>query len=129
MDSNAAENLMRKQALEKRTVDFAVSVFSFLDSLPLSVSSRVISFQLGKSASSVGANYHEANRAESRSDFAHKIGIVLKESSETEYWLKLLSHMYPTDNRIKELHRESVELVSIFQSTHRTLRTNSQSKS
>ena len=113
------EKLAFKRKLEERTSVFAASVFGFLDSLPSKISSRVIAFQLGKSASSVGANYREANRAESMDDFIHKIGIVLKESSESLYWLDLLQRLYPQQEQVSSLYSECDELVRIFQSIRR----------
>ena len=82
-----------RQWLEQRTRKFAVCVFRFLDALPVSVSSKVIGHQLGKSASSIGANYREATRAESRDDFVHKVSIALKEASESVYWLEILGDL------------------------------------
>ena len=111
----ADELLTFKRELERRTSDFAVKVFHRLDLLPMSPSSRVIVFQLGKSASSVGANYREANRAESLDDFIHKLGIVLKECSESMYWLDLLVKLYPDESGFQDLARECDELVRIFQ--------------
>ena len=113
------EKLVFKRKLEERTSVFAASVFGFLDSLPSKISSRVIAFQLGKSASSVGANYREANRAESMDDFIHKIGIVLTESSESLYWLDLLQRLYPQQEQVSSLYSECDELVRIFQSIRR----------
>ncbi len=83
---------------------------------------RVISYQLGKSASSIGANYREANRAESGDDFAHKISIVLKEASETHYWLQVLAGLYPEHNVIRKLTVEAEEFLRIFQTINRTTR-------
>ena len=62
--------------LEQRTRDFSVSVFKFLDALPKKVSTKVIAYQLGKSASSIGANYREANRSVSVDDFCHDQDVV-----------------------------------------------------
>ena len=120
---SAEELLDFKKKLEGRTADFAVEVFRMIDSLPRLVSSKVIAFQLGKSASSVGANYREANRAESPDDFIHKIGIALKECSESIYWLTLLSKLYPDQAEIGKQIKECDELLRIFQTirtkTHR----------
>ena len=115
------EKLEFMKNLEGRTADFAVSVFRCLNSLPLSVSSKVIAFQLGKSASSIGANYREANRSESSDDFIHKIGIVLKECSETRYWLELLQKLYPAETAFSDLAKECEEIVRIFQSIRTTM--------
>ena len=119
MGRSLEEKLAFKKKLEERTSDFAVEVFRCIDSLPSLTSSRVIAFQLGKSASSVGANYREANRAESMDDFIHKIGITLKECSESLYWLGLIQKLYPKEKHITGLVSECDELLRIFQSIRR----------
>ena len=81
--------------LKERTRKFAVEVFRLIDVLPASPSTRVISFQLGKSASSIGANYREATRASSNADFIFKVGLCEKESDESLFWLEVLTDMYP----------------------------------
>ena len=116
------EKLEMKKALELRTMKFAARVFRYLDSLPKAVSSKVIAFQLGKSASSIGANYREANRAESTDDFVHKMSIALKECSESHYWLQVLLELRPTSDNCKNLLNECEELLKIFQSSDRTSR-------
>ncbi len=120
------ERLKKKRELEARTHRFAVAVFRLLKCLPDDVSTKVIAFQVGKSASSIGANYREANRAESRADFVHKLGIVLKEASETEYWIDLLVELYPENDTVKHLQAEIQEFVRLFQATNRSLRSKSQ---
>ena len=112
-----------RDLLEKRTKDFSVAVFKCLDALPKKTSTRVISYQLGKSASSVGANYREANRAESKMDFGHKLQIALKEASESAYWLEILVDLYPMHDAFRKLYVESVELRNIFQRIAQTART------
>ena len=119
MGRSLEEKLAFKKRLEERTSDFAVEVFRCIDSLPSLTSSRVIAFQLGKSASSVGASYREANRAESMDDFIHKIGITLKECSESLYWLGLIQKLYPKEKHITGLVSECDELLRIFQSIRR----------
>ena len=105
-----------RASFEVRTKDFAVRVFKFLDALPKKISSQVIAYQLAKSASSVGANYREATRAESRDDFGHKLQIALKESAETCYWLEILADLYPMHGIVKELLSEAYELRNMLQS-------------
>ena len=91
-----------REVLEERTAQYAVEVFKYLRELPYDVSIKVIAHQLGKSASSIGANYHEANRSESRDDFVHKVAIAVKEANESCYWFKMtpplltppLTHFY-----------------------------------
>ena len=84
------------------------------------MSVKVISYQLGKSASSIGANYHEANRAESKDDFIHKISIALKESNESCYWFKVLSGLFEDDEAIERLSNETNELRNVLQSILRS---------
>ena len=105
-----------RQWLESRTTAFAIAVFKLLDALPKKNSIKVISYQLGKSASSIGANYREANRAESSDDFVHKLAIAVKESSESCYWLEVLSGLYPMHAAIKKLFAECVEIRNLLQS-------------
>jgi len=81
---------MDRQELEKRTKEFALRVMRFVGKLPKNKSTDVVGYQLLKSATSIGANYREANRAESHNDFIHKVGIVEKEAVESQYWLELL---------------------------------------
>ena len=111
-----------KKWLETRPRIFSVTVFKMLDGLPRTTSSSVIAYQLGKSASSIGANYREANRAESGDDFAHKISIALKEASETHYWLQVLAGLYPEHAVICKLGAEAEEFLKIFQTINRTTR-------
>src|SRR5438046_8226655 len=76
--------------LELRTKRFALQVIKFVSSLPRTRDADILGRQLLRSATSIGANYREANRGVSRADFANKIGTVQKEASETQYWLELL---------------------------------------
>ncbi len=87
--ANLGKKMMERRDLEKRTKIFALRVIRFVGGLPKSKATDVMGYQLLKSGTSIGANYREANRAESHDDFIHKIGIVEKEASETEYWLEL----------------------------------------
>lgn len=73
---------MDREELEKRTKQFALDVIGFVKNLPKSKASDVIAYQLLKSGMSIGANYREATRAESKADFVHKLGLVLKEAKE-----------------------------------------------
>jgi four helix bundle protein len=69
----------------------------------------------------VGANYREANRAESRDDFIHKISLVEKEAAETQYWLELFEDAGIGDRETRRwLLRESGEVLAIFTSIGRT---------
>lgn len=78
-----------------------------------------ISSQLIRSGTSVGANIREAQRAESKKDFRHKLRIALKEADETKYWLELVhSEITTVDKGIFELNEEIVKLlVTIIKNT------------
>jgi four helix bundle protein len=80
---------VNKDELEKRTKRFALKIIAFVATFPQTRTCAVIEYQLVKAGTSVGANYREANRAESRADFIHKIAIVEKECSESGYWLEI----------------------------------------
>ena len=112
---------MDKVELERRTKHFALRIIAFAATLPIGKVGDVIRYQLVKAGTSVGANYREANRAESRNDFIHKIGIVEKEASETQYWLEICDEAgFGDAERRAWLLQESGELLAIFTSSGRT---------
>ena len=109
--------------LDQRTKHFALAVIKFSSSLPRTREIDILMRQLIRSATSIGANYREANRGVSRADFANKIGTVQKEASETQYWLELLidSGITRRDDA-QELLKESSELLAIFASIGKKLK-------
>ena len=111
-----------KLELENRTVAFSVAVLRTLRKIPVGIESRNIKDQLARSSTAIGANYREANRAESRSDFLHKISVVAKEASESEYWLLLLNELYPNIVELSPVLIEAGELVRIFDKIRMTTR-------
>jgi four helix bundle protein len=121
---------MTKFELEKRTKAFAISVIHFVDNLPQNRAVRVMSSQLLRSATSIGANYREANRAESRRDFVHKIAIVEKEAAESLYWIELFEEaMIGNSDQVKLLFHECNQLVAIFTRIGKTTKQSLSSKS
>jgi four helix bundle protein len=113
--------IVDKVELEKRTRVFALRVISFAATLPIGRIGDVIKYQLVKAGTSVGANYREANRAESRNDFIHKIAIVEKEASESQYWLEICDEANLGDPQQKKwLLQEAGELLAIFTRAGRT---------
>ena len=76
--------------VEERLIEFAVRIIKLSSRLPRTAAGRHIACQILRSGTSPAPNYGEARSAESRADFAHKLGIVLKELSETLVWLKLI---------------------------------------
>ena len=100
--------------MEQRTKEFSLNLIQFLQSLPKNYLGEALGRQLLKSGTSVGANYREANRAESKADFIHKLAIVEKEASETLYWLELMLEAGIGANQ------EAKELLPIFIAAGRT---------
>lgn len=76
--------------LSERLLNFVVKVIKIVDNLPNTIAGRHIGGQLVSVGTSCGANYEEGCGAESRSDFVHKMSIVLKELKETRYWLRVI---------------------------------------
>jgi len=117
-----------KAELEIRTKRFAVCLLNWLVKLPENRVVGAVTFQLAKSGPSIGANYREANKAESHPDFVHKIGIVEKESNETEFWLGVLleSNVIGVEQKHEgvPLYEEAQELLKLFSSISRTARAN-----
>src|SRR5438874_3495629 len=112
---------MNRLDLERRTKTFALKILAFVATLPKNKIGDIITYQLVKAGTSVGANYREADRAESRNDFIHKIGIVEKEAAETQYWLQLYEDAKQGDSEQRVwLLQECGELLAIFTSSGRT---------
>jgi len=117
----------KTEELLERTFNFAVNCLKLIETFPKTKSYSIISFQLAKASTSVGANYEEAQAAESSKDFVHKIGIVSKEARESNYWLKVVNEVLPlklkTEN-FQNLLNESFELKKIFISIKLTAQKN-----
>jgi four helix bundle protein len=110
--------------LLERTFDFAVRVVRFLKCIPYSKENDVIRYQLAKSLTSVGANYEESQASSSREDFYYKIGIVLREARESNYWLRIIKAVgIGSSAELNALIQESEELKNIFGSIFAKSRT------
>jgi four helix bundle protein len=110
---------IRTEELLDRTFGFGVAVLRFLATLPPDQAYRVSSYQVAKASTSIGANYEEAQAAESRKDFVHKIGISLKEARESHYWLRVIHALLEDPTRQKtarKLIQEAEEYKKIFTS-------------
>jgi four helix bundle protein len=107
--------------LELRTKRFALAVIELIGRLPKSKTTDVLGYHLLKSGTSIGANYRETVRAQSRDDFIHKISICEKEAAETKYWLELLleSNVAPSAS-CSPLLIEIRELLAIFVASRKT---------
>ena len=78
-----------KRDLDERLLVYGATIIKLVESLPSTITGRRIGDQLLRSGTSVGANFEEAQGAEPKNDFAHKLQIALKEGRESNYWLRL----------------------------------------
>ena len=108
-------NKSQKYDLEERTLSFAKACVDLCKNVPKNVINMPLVSQLIRSSSSVGANYREANDSITKKDFYHKIGICLRESKESKYWLELIRHADSRDSvAIEKLKDEAFQLTKIF---------------
>jgi four helix bundle protein len=116
---------MDKIELKRRTQRFVVDVVIFLDGLPPRRSLNVLSNQLLRSSSSVGANYRSACRGKSTAYFINKIVIVEEEADESLYWLKVMEQSgLVSPASVLELKKEANELTAIFTAIGKTAKEN-----
>jgi four helix bundle protein len=105
----------RQFDLEERTASFGEAVIRFAQTIRETAVTRTLVSQLVRAATSVGANYCEANDAESKLDFRHKIAICRKESRETGHWLRMLTAAMPDSApETRKLWQEAKEQHLIF---------------
>lgn len=115
--SNQAQNPKSKNRydLEERTAKFGEDIIEFVKNLSRNPITYSLINQLVRSATSIGANYVEADGAESKKDFKHKIAICKKESKETKHWLRMMSKAVPNEKeKCQKLWKEAQELTLIF---------------
>jgi len=113
----------RPQELRERTKKFAIRTVRLFRSLPKTDEERVLGKQVLRSGTSVGANYRAVCRARSRAEFLSKIGVVLEEADETEFWLELLVDVGIIESgKMKDLLTEAGELIRIFSAPQQTSR-------
>ena len=117
--------ISNKYNLEERTAKFGEDVIKFCKTVELNTINRPIVSQIIRSATSIGANYCEANNSSSKKDFRNKIFICKKETQETKHWLRMLNSCVPErKEEIKKLWREAQELSMIFQKIINSLNKN-----
>ncbi len=102
-----------RNLIVEKSLDFAVEIVQFCEELEEN-RKFVVSKQLLRSGTSIGANVFESQHAESRNDFIHKIKLAIKEANETLYWLLVCerSNRYPFDQKLKELVNELLRIMS-----------------
>lgn len=111
----------KSQQLEQRTVDFSVDIVKKFGPFSNDPVLRPLIDQIIRSATSIGANYAEANNASSKIDFKNKIFIAKKEAAETRYWLRVLTELMPEED-FSALQQEALEFNLILQKIVSTMK-------
>ncbi|MEE0914799.1 MAG: four helix bundle protein [Ruminococcus sp.] len=108
---------MMENIIKKKSFDFAIRIVKLYKFLCNEKNEFVLSKQLLRSGTSIGANVAEAQQAQSKADFISKISIALKEATESKYWLRLLNATdYISDIEIKSILSDCVEIEKILTS-------------
>ncbi len=115
--------IKHKYDLEERTAKFGEDIIGFCKKIPNSTINNPLITQLVKAGTSVGANYCEADDAESKPDFKHKIGICKKESRESKHFIRMIAVAVPEQkDTARLLWIEAKELNLIFNKIYRKVR-------
>ena len=106
---------MKENDLLKRTFNFGVNCLKFLRKLETNPENNLVRFQLGKSCTSIGANYEESQAGSSKPDFINKVKISLREARESNYWLRILKELTENEDvQLEILIQESKEIKNIL---------------
>ena len=106
---------MRNNAVVEKSFAFAIRVVNLCKYLRDQKKEFVLSKQLLRSGTSIGANVAEAQRGQSKADFVAKMSIALKEANETQYWLRLLLHTdYLAEKEFESIHKDLTEVLRIL---------------
>ncbi len=117
---------MKENKLAELSMDFSVDIINLVKRLKSNHES-IISNQIGRSGTSIGANIHEAQYAQGKKDFVSKLEIALKEASETGYWIELLHRTnYIDEQAYKTLSAKCTSLRVMLIASCRTAKENSQ---
>lgn len=102
--------------LKIRTKKFSIKIIDLVEQLPLTISTKVVAYQLVKSGTSVGANFRAARRARSNKEFIAKLNIVLEEVDECCFWLEIIQekNWINVDSELKEANELTAIIVTIL---------------
>ncbi len=116
---------MNKEELQRRTQLFAIRIIKLVEILPSNNTTNILTKQLIRCATSIGANYRSACKGKSKADFINKIIIVEEEADESIYWLELIENLVKTNlPEIVDLKKEANELTAIFTAIGKTAKQN-----
>ena len=112
---------MKENAAVEKSFEFAVRIVNLYKYMIRDHKEYVMSKQLLRCGTSIGANISEAQRGQSKADFAAKMTIALKEANETQYWLKLLYRTeYLSKDQYESMNKDVQELLSILTAIRKT---------
>ena len=115
--------VMKDSIIGEKSMAFAVRIVKLYQYLSEEKKEHIISKQLLRSGTSIGANTRESRNAQSKNDFINKLNIALKEADETEYWLELLHRTnYLNDIEYQSIREENSELIKILTSIIKKLK-------
>ncbi|HYV97024.1 MAG TPA: four helix bundle protein [Gemmatimonadaceae bacterium] len=114
----------KARELHKRLLNFGVATTKYASKLSRTFTGKSIAWQLRDSCMSPASNYSEAQSAESKRDFVHKVQICLKELNETATWLGAAAALGPVTEELNQLRRECDELIAIFTKIVKTAKDN-----
>jgi four helix bundle protein len=117
--------IMKENIIKKKSFDFALKIVQTCQYLVEDKKEFIMSRQLLKSGTAIGALIREAEQAESKADFIHKMSIALKEANETDYWIDLLSQSkYLDEKRFNVITQNLNELLKLLTSIIKTSKGN-----
>jgi four helix bundle protein len=117
------EKKMKKYDLEKRTTEFGIEVIRFCKKVPRGIITDPLIRQLVRAGTSVGANYAEADDADSKNDFRHKISICKKEARESKFFITMIVYAEPSMREPAAiLWKEANEINLIFNAIYRKIK-------
>jgi four helix bundle protein len=118
---------MKENIIATKSYAFALRIIKLYKYLISEKKEFVLSKQILRSGTSVGANIKEAEHAQSKKDFINKMSIALKEANETEYWLMLLKDSeYINADSFNSIHPDSVELIKLLASIVKSSKLNNE---
>ena len=116
---------MKDSVIAEKTVDFAVRIVKFYKYLCDEKNEYVLSKQILRSGTSIGANVRESKNAQSKADFISKLNIALKEADETQYWLEIMVKSdLIKENQVEALNKDLKEIIAMLVASIKTLRRN-----
>jgi four helix bundle protein len=112
---------MKENTVQQKSIDYAIRVVKLYKYLKEQKSEYILSKQLVRSGTSVGANVSEAQRAQSKADFSAKMYVALKEAEESSYWILLLKEAgFLTDKEFDSMDKDCEELIKMLAAITKT---------